>query len=116
MEQILTILTTNYLDVTNDLTVAARTGAWFWQSKGLNTSSDNDNFDRTTIVVHGSGANDLTERSNLWKDTVKPIVFDTNSFGNIRAVTGLLGINALNADGYKNKFGICQVPRVHKHV
>ena len=72
----------------------------------MNAAADSDNIDRTTIVVHGAGAGDVGIRSDNWRNQIKPIVSDTNSFGNIRNLIKSIGFNATNANGYQDKFGV----------
>ena len=45
---------------------AAKSAAWFWKSRGLNTLADRDEFTNITRRING-GLNGLDERKALWK-------------------------------------------------
>lgn len=60
------------LDLLNEPTLlelpgdAARSAAWFWQTRGLNELADAGNFERITRRING-GLNGHAERLDFWK-------------------------------------------------
>lgn len=55
----------SYPELLGELPLAARSAAWFWQSRGCNELADAGRFERITRVING-GLNGYPERLALW--------------------------------------------------